>query len=258
MTLWPNYLVERARSRPPVGCLNEIVPRSTPVVSFGNPVRATVATIGLNPASGEFLGRKKMLLSGSERRLATLESLEIQSYCDINKRLGAKIVDECAGYFDRRPLNWFLPLDNILSAGVYASYYSSTTCHEIACHLDLAQWATLRGWNEIKETDPDILKSLLSDGESFLYQQLREGDYRLVIANGITTKEWIEYARLTTWTQVDHLEGKRSVRLYAGEGGATRFLAWSCNLQRHIRSQPEHIPALIKFVATYGGTRRAT
>lgn len=256
MTLWPDYIVERARLRPPTSCLNAIVPRSTPVVSFGNPVRATVATIGLNPAGGEFLGRQGKLLSGDERRLATLKSLKIQSHCDIDKYLGAKIVNECAGYFNRKPYDdWFRPLDKILHDGAHASYYPSAACPNTACHLDLSPWATSDGWSQLTDS---IRMRLLRDGESFLCELLRQERYHLVIANGKTVKEELEQAGLATWTEADPIEGEPSIKLYVAEGGSTRFLAWSCNLQRHIRSQPEHIPALINFVATYGGTRRAT
>jgi len=99
---------------------------------------------------------------------------------------------------------------------------------------------------------------LLRDGELFLCELLRRERYRLIIANGKTVKEEIEKAGLATWAKVEPIEGDPSIKLYVAESGFTRFLAWSCNLQWHIRSQPEHIPALINFVATYSGTRRAT
>lgn len=250
MTLWPDYLVERACAPPPPCC--RVVKRSTPVVSFGNPICATVATIGINPSGSEFFDRSRNLLSGNQRRLATLPWLGIRLYGEITDRLGAKIVGECAGYFERRPYAWFRPLDHILCAGADASYYSGTICRDSACHLDLAQWATSRRWDDLDET---VQEKLLEDGIPFLLQQLRQGNYRLVLANGRKVITAIEKANLTTWNRVGHL-GNPSTDLYIGEGGATRFLAWSCNIQ----SQPgadRHIPTLARFVAKYSGGRRA-
>src|SRR4051812_49421682 len=107
---WPDYLLERARRRPPGGC--GVLPGSTAVVSFGNPVRATVASLGINPSDREFVGSAGQLLSGSRRRLATLESLCVASHDEIGVHQAAAIVDDCASYFHRRPyLRWFDPLD---------------------------------------------------------------------------------------------------------------------------------------------------
>lgn len=249
MTLWPDYLVERARLRPPVGCLNAIVKGSTPVVSFGNPVRASVATLALNPSYEEFR---------NDRGLATLEALGILGYDEIDDRLGAKIVDKCAGYFDRRPYKWFLALNHILSAGALASYYPGTACPNTACHLDLSPWATSPTWRRLQD---DIRDKLLEDGEEFLCKILHNERYRLVIADGSTPdkcgpKEWIERAGFTSWTRIGKIKGDPAIDLYVGEGGVTRFLAWSCYINTHIKKQPEHIPALIRFVAQYSGGRR--
>ena len=60
---WPEYLLERAAQAPPDGCA--VVPGSTPVVSFGHPLKPEVATLGINPSSREFLNRGKTLFSGS-------------------------------------------------------------------------------------------------------------------------------------------------------------------------------------------------
>lgn len=41
-----------------------IVGSSTPVLSFGDPLRAEVATLGINPSRREFFSRDGVLLSG--------------------------------------------------------------------------------------------------------------------------------------------------------------------------------------------------
>src|SRR5437899_2490960 len=68
----PEYAVVMVCRLPPAGA--PIVPGSTPVVAFGDPARATVATLGINPSKNEFMEDGR-LLTGTERRLATLDSL---------------------------------------------------------------------------------------------------------------------------------------------------------------------------------------
>ena len=46
-----------------------IVPFSTPVISFGQPHGVKVATLGINPSSGEFLDSKMALLTDEKKRL---------------------------------------------------------------------------------------------------------------------------------------------------------------------------------------------
>jgi hypothetical protein len=53
----------------------EVVTGSSPVVAFGDPRNASVATLGINPSWHEFLADDGSLFSGSKRRLATLTSL---------------------------------------------------------------------------------------------------------------------------------------------------------------------------------------
>ena len=242
---WPTHLMKMVVHRsPPQGCT--VVPGSTPVVSFGDPIRATVATIGFNPASAEFRGN---------RGLATLKSLGILDYKAINCCLGAKILDGCAGYFGQNPYDrWFLPLDGILRAGARASYYADSRSDarylDLACHLDLAQWATSDRWGVLS---PPQKKKLLNDGFPLLRQQISQGHYRLLIINGSGVKNLIDrfQFRPINWRKVRSLEreqGKPGAKLHEAVCGNTLFLAWSCNIQ----SQPgadRHIPELARFVA---------
>jgi hypothetical protein len=56
----------------------EVVPRTAPVIAFGDPCRAKVATLGINPSRREFV-EDGHLRTGPKRRLATLESLDAES-----------------------------------------------------------------------------------------------------------------------------------------------------------------------------------
>ena len=65
----------------------EVVPGSTPVVAFGDPFVATVATLGINPSLREFLNGGQFL-DGPSRRLATLRSLGAESLGSTDRRAG--------------------------------------------------------------------------------------------------------------------------------------------------------------------------
>lgn len=246
MTKWPTYLIERACAPPPPCCSDVIVEDSTPVLFFGNP-RAKVATISINPSWREFLckkNNKRMLLLGSQRRLATLKSLETS-----RNDHGTTILNECAAYFskDRNPYNrWFRPLDNILRHisidGTNASYYDGT-----ACHLDIAQWATLPVWSELGDKHQT---ALLDNGKPFLDEHFEEMDYRIIIANGITVINQVRKSGLADFEKIDSPQGQP--KLYVGNFGSAKFLAWSYYIQSPYCAK-RHIPTLNKFVASRSG-----
>lgn len=245
---WPEYMVDRACSSPPPDCSDVIVGDSTPVLFFGNP-RAKVATLGINPSLSEFLDRSGELLEGERRRLAILPWLGVQNFDEITRELGSKIIDECAGYFERNPYGWFNALDEILRDGLEVSYFNRT-----ACHLDLAQWATKPNWGELNDR---YRTELLNDGIPFLTEHLQKMNYCLVIVNGISVIDQLRDSSLVDWTLVGTLEGPPNADIYMGEYGKTKFLAWSCNIQNQHGAR-RHIPALAKFVARYSCGRRAT
>ncbi len=238
ITSWPSYLLERASQAPPVGCF--VVPVSTPVVAFGYPLNPEVATLGINPSSGEFLDRRKDLLREDKRRLATLESVGAASYADIDTARATQIVDDCADYFERRPYAWFNPLNEVLSGALGVTYFTKS-----ACHLDLVQWATDPIWQGLDEA---ARQRLLSSDRTFLIKQLRHEGYRLVVVAGRTAMAWIAKAGLVSWKPVARLDQAPAATLFVGQSdGSPRFIGWSCNLQ----SQPgarRHIPELTRLL----------
>jgi len=245
---WPKYLLEQAIASPPEDCEGLIVQGSTPVVSFGNPVRATVATISLNPSPLEFLESwNGPMLPEHQHRLVTLESLGISDYKDINCSLGAQILDGCARYFEQNPYEkWFLPLDCILRAGARASYYADARPDarylDLACHLDLSPWATSNSWGKLTASDK---KSLKDKGIHFLDEHICYGQYSLVLVNGIEAKDSIEInGKLVDWTPVSHAEYAQSVEFYKAMHFDTLFLAW-----RYIQRELQNLPVVAKLVA---------
>jgi hypothetical protein len=55
----------------PAPAAANIVARSSPVLSFGDPLTADVATLAINPSRKEFYSTAGELLAGAKRRLAT-------------------------------------------------------------------------------------------------------------------------------------------------------------------------------------------
>jgi hypothetical protein len=195
------------------------------VVAFGDPARAEVATLGINPSANEFL-QDGRLLTGKQRRLATLESLGAQRLDQLTEAQVATIVADCATYFQRRPYRrWFDPLDELLRAGADASYYDGS-----ACHLDLVQWATQPMWGKI--ADPMARQALLDDGVPHLRNQLAQENVRLVLLNGRQIIDQVVALGLADLDEVGHLPlAGHTCRLYAGTKDAVRWVAWSTNLQ---------------------------
>ena len=232
----PEHLVIMARRTTPKVAAKFIVPRSTPVLAFGDARSAEVATLGINPSASEFL-KDGRLLRGSERRLATLQSLRARSTSPLTKKQVQALVEGCASYFHRKPYTrWFNPLNEILRKALGVSY-----CDGSACHLDLVQWATDPAWRRL---DDQIKRSLLQEGLPYLKKLLALENIRLVILLGrqvITQVQEVGLARLQLSRKIT--SGDRSYSLYSGEGEGVRFLGWTVNVQsnpgitQHFKSQ---------------------
>ena len=50
-----------------------VIPGSTPVVSFGDPSKASVVTIGINPSSREFGNKTRLFKPGMKLQVLILE-----------------------------------------------------------------------------------------------------------------------------------------------------------------------------------------
>jgi hypothetical protein len=218
----PDYAFPMVRRRPPVEGI--VVEGSTPVVAFGSPTLAEVATLGINPSWSEFLNKDGQLLAGPERRLATLESLSADSLEELTDAQVAEVVADCATYFHRRPYNWFDPLDRLLRDGVEASYHDGS-----ACHLDLVQWATQPIWSDLSRQNQQLL---LNDGVPHLRAQLQQEHIRLVVLNGASVLKQVQATRLAKLEVVGRLRlGQHGCKLVAGATEGAQWLGWSANLQ---------------------------
>ncbi len=219
----PGYLVDMVRRCPPEGA--PVVDGSTPVVAFGDPSRAEVATLGINPSASEFL-QSGQLLRGAGRRLATLESIGAERLDRLTAAQVGEVLSDCATYFQRRPYKrWFDPLDDLLKVAADVSYYEGS-----ACHLDLVQWATQPIWGRI--SDRSVQTALLEDGTPHLRAQLARENVRLVLINGRQVLKQVVAVGLVELEGVGRLPlGTSNCALYVGTEGGIRWAGWSTNLQ---------------------------
>jgi hypothetical protein len=218
-----DHVVAMVRRLPPSGA--PVVPGSTPVVAFGDPSSAEVATLGINPSRVEFIGHGS-LMSGGRRRLATLDSLAATSLEQLSDAQIGAVMAECASYFRRNPYRvWFDPLDAILRAATGTSF-----CDGTACHLDLVQWATDPVWGRI--TDIAVRAALLGDGVPHLRSQLAQDNVRLVLLNGRQVVTQASVSGLAPLAEAGRIEvGHIRCRLFTAEAGGVRWVGWSTNLQ---------------------------
>lgn len=236
----PDYVAERVRRDFPSDAF--VLAGSTPVVAFGDPSSARIATLGLNPSDAEFIVRG-VELDGRERRFETLRSLGVPSLADATDEAVGAVVHRCNEYFFGNPYRgWFDRLDEILRA-CGASYYDRT-----ACHLDLSQWATSPKWGSIGRAAQD---ALIRQDAPFLAQQLEHEGIETLLINGraaITGFSRAFGSRLRDAGTVSD----RTVRtqLSTGQLNHTRVIAWSTNLQSSFGVTRELRAMLAHAVAT--------
>ena len=225
MTELPNYIAHRIRRSIPRESF--VVPGSTPVVSFGNAITSSVATVGLNPSRVEFLDRSGAELVGSFRRLATHCSLGVNDLSSAPIDTIKEVFSDCNSYFDRNPYRqWFDQLEQILKHSGF-SYYNGT-----ACHLDLVQWATDPTWGRLKPRS--LREELIRADSTFLREQLSRENIQLVFVNGSGVISELKRRFDTQLTEVDSIRGMGHADTRIFEGSildGVRVVAWSTNLQ---------------------------
>jgi hypothetical protein len=144
------------------------IPKTTPVISFGDVTNAKIATLGINPSSKEFLLGGK-LLQGENKRLADNEEFEASAM---------DILFQCRNYFLTKNAywSWFQPLEDLLvSIGETYMNYSS------ACHLDLSPWATFPAFRDLTKAQRD---NLLDHDKELLPWLLGNSSIKTLILNG--------------------------------------------------------------------------
>jgi hypothetical protein len=224
MGLVAPVVAERIRRPMPSGL--SVLSGSLPVACFGDPDRASVATLSLNPSWLEFQARSGAWLLGENRRLASLVSLGVADPRDLDDDQVAGVVDESRAYF--RGKNWYRAwfgwLESLLRSCGCGSYLDGT-----ACHLDLVQWATKPAQGKL---DPAVWRRLVALDRGFLFWQLRNSHVRTVLHNGAGVVRGVRAAGLVTGFDEDVLlyrsaVGQGSVRVFHAVSEGVQFLGWN-------------------------------
>lgn len=241
------HLIERVLKPYPTN--SYIVDKSTAVVSFGNSLSASFATVGINPSSAEFQ-EDKAPLTGELRRLEDFYSLGVDTSEQLNPELAERVVDGCFAYFNqgKNPYkDWFGKFEENVLSNLGLSYWNGS-----ACHLDLVQWATDPVWGDIKEKE--IRNALIKDDIEFLSDQLDSRNIKAIFLGSSLVKDQMEKADLIDVEVADVFNYKttsgstRSVSFYKGR---TKFdqpvLGWSRTFSRQYISPENYALALEKL-----------
>jgi hypothetical protein len=196
------------------------------VVSFGDPDRAVVATLSLNPSWLEFLSLGGSWLLDRERRLESLISMGVSDPRDLDDAQVAQVVAASNLYF-RSPnwyKTWFHWLEALLTSSGAGSYFDGS-----ACHLDLVQWATKPAQGELP---PATWASLVDDDRAFLHWQLRNSNVSAVLVNGATAVASLTQADLVPGFDDDVIEfdteaGRGRLRVFRAVSDGVLFLGWN-------------------------------
>ncbi|MGZ4331904.1 MAG: hypothetical protein ACXVXL_28375, partial [Solirubrobacteraceae bacterium] len=180
---------------------------ATPVIAFGDPGTARVATVGINPSPREFVDRHGQPLKGSTRRLATLCSLGADRLDELTDAQADEVLRECVSYFGRSPYRqWFDKLEAILGRACDASYYKGS-----ACDLDFGAMGDRPSMGQIEATAQE---RLLTAGLPLLRAQLDHHALEPVLINGRSVVDAVRSAESRGRRQLWHpreREGRRPV-----------------------------------------------
>ena len=243
-------VIERAMAQYPK--VSELVEFSTPVVSFGYPKNAKVATLGINPSSNEFqIGNgNKSPLPGESKRLVDTESLGTSQPQALTREQAIKVIEGCYSYFETNPYEWFDDLQEYALTPTGTSFKSGS-----ACHLDLVQWATDPVWQD-KRMPKETKKLLLEKDKDFLEYQLTAYNFTYIFLNGSTVLEQVEKLNLLTLEKVGEVRFNQAgitSRIVAGEIGSKKFIGWGINAGYGASYKPG-LEDLAKWLKTNVGT----
>jgi len=199
-----------------------VIDWSCPVPFFGDALTARIATVGINPSNREFVGKDGSALSGAEQRLPTLYSMGVSRWANLDALQIREIVEDCRGYFRRKPYaSWFRVLDRLL-AHSDASFYGVTPA---ACHLDLIPYATVEKWGCLPGSEQ---RALLESSADALGLLLRELPVTMLVLNGQSVVRRFEFLAGT------HLEARDMAnwRLQRGSRPAVPGVAYTGQIDR--------------------------
>jgi hypothetical protein len=219
----PQVVAERIRRPVPAGL--SVLPGSLPVVSFGDPNTATVATLSLNPSWREFQSGSGAWLLGGRRRLASLVSLGAGDPGELDDAQVARVLADSSAYFRGSWYRgWFHWLESLLRESEAGSYLDGS-----ACHLDLVQWATKPAHGELPGL---VWRRLVEQDGDFLHWQLRTSNVDVVLLNGASVVRWVQEAGLVGGVDEDALvyragDADGTIRVYRAVAEGVSFFGWN-------------------------------
>jgi hypothetical protein len=157
-----------------------LIPWTSPVIAFGDPQRARVATLGLNPSAREFVDAQGRELVGPERRFHSMASLGLSVWSSISDSQFFMLERSCLDYFARNPYKqWFDQLEFLL--GHSSSYYATSTDVVSMCHLDLVPFASRERWGAISAS---LRAGLIAEYGELLLRILSWSRIETLVLNG--------------------------------------------------------------------------
>lgn len=221
----PDYVVERIRRPPPLGC--QVVLGSTPVICFGDPNVARAATIGSNPGRSAFLKANALVSDFFE----TLPSLGVSDLTNAPTGVATRIYERCLRYFALPHHRRWFGRQKAITEVFGASYADGS-----ACHLDLVQWATYENWTQLPN---GAQRELLKTDAEFLARQLEHTQsVEVLVLNGdAVLSDFI--ARLKpsgSWLREALEDNRVRVMFWSGRleigGRMLAVVGWNKNLQQ--------------------------
>jgi hypothetical protein len=219
--------IERIRAKRPA--FKEIVAASYPVTSFGDPERARVLTVGINPSIDEFLSRKqgRPILEPGKKRFVDAETLVLKPGTPLTEAAAKIVLEGNKNYFtgaSANPYSWFKSLALYTLEPVGASYHQGT-----AAHVDLVQWATDPVWSDIG--DLKIRRALIEADIEFLRELFSLKKWDLIIINGsLTMDTLVEFGIFNVKKSEVRKVHDKSRTFLTGRIGRSKAVGFSVNL----------------------------
>lgn len=161
----------------------EIVEWACPVPFFGDPRRARIATVGINPSNKEFVDDLESPLIGLDQRLPTRQSLGLHRWEEATAREVKAIDSACRRYFDGNSYDrWFAVLESVLN-GAGATFYGLGAD---ACHLDLVPFATTQKWGKLSAVSR---RKILGASIDLFARIVADTDIHTLVLNGRSVVE---------------------------------------------------------------------
>jgi hypothetical protein len=226
----PTFLLDRLRTRQ----IPSTVPGSLPVLFFGDPFAASIATIGINPSRQEYLSPKGAELSGRLRRFETLSSIGAKSRETINDSQADSAVLRMRAYFDAdQPVyeGWFKGLSRVVR-GMGASFTERS-----AVHLDLVQEAADPTWSDLLKFDRPKADAVLRRDFPFLSRQVEEFAFRAIVCTSKRVEQEVIEAldvNVAASGELARLTWKVGTAKLAR--GVIGFAAWNIPLKKSYRA----------------------